>query len=118
MLQFIFTMLVMFSAGTVLFLVTKTLPQLEEGTPTEKLGVFERFVVSEIPERLDRALEMFLLKFLRKLKVWILKVDNSITHHLKRLKPEATNGVSKVDFKEILSEKAAEASSDLPSEKK
>lgn len=103
MFQFIVTNIFMISLGTILYVTVRTLPRIEEGGAPERKGILERWIASEIPEKLDAAFNSFLAKFLRKLKVWLLKVDNFISEHLKKIKPENGNGKTKpaIDFSEI-----------------
>jgi hypothetical protein len=106
MLQFIVTDILMISLGAILYLAVRTLPRVEENLPSEKKGVFERWIASEVPEKIDAAINSFLAKFLRKLKVLILKIDNYVSGHLQRIKTEGVNGngdktKSPIDFKDI-----------------
>ena len=103
MFQFIVTNILMLSLGTVLYIVVRTLPRIQDDGTTEKKGVLERWIASEIPEKIDRALNGFLFKFLRKTKVILLKADNSVSEQLKKIKPEGANGKTPaIDFKEIM----------------
>lgn len=115
MVQFILANIFMVSLGAVIYVVARTLPRLEPESGPEKKSVFERWLASEVPEKIDSALNGFLVKFLRKLKILLLKVDNSLSGHLQKIKPEAggaTNGNGKakpvIDFKEIVAEKNEE----------
>jgi len=69
-----------------LYLLARTLPRLEE-SQTDRKGFLERWFASDIPEKVDLVLNQFLVKFLRKLKVLLLRVDNSLSTHLKKIKP-------------------------------
>lgn len=107
MLQFILTDILMVSLGTILYLVARSLPRIGE-EPTTKQNMFERWVSSEMPEKFDAAFNNFLLKFLRKLKLVLLKADNSITRHLKKIAPNGNGkqlggltGKPKIDYKDI-----------------
>ena len=84
MFSFIFSTLLMLSLGTILYLVARSLPRVEE-EPNAKPSVLDRWATSEIPEKIDAAFNAFLLKFLRKTRVLILKFDNTITKHLKKI---------------------------------
>ncbi len=103
MIQFILTDILMISLGTILYIVARSLPRIEE-EPAAKQNMFERWVSSELPEKFDTAFNNFLLKSLRKFKLVLLKADNSITKHLKKIAPSANgggNGKPKIDFKDI-----------------
>ena len=92
------------SVGVILYVAVRTLPRIEEPAPEEKKGLLERWIASEVPEKLDAVLNGFLVKFLRKLKVFLLKIDNSLSSHLRKIRPE-TNPIEKtkpnIDFSEI-----------------
>ncbi len=106
MAQFIFVNILMVSLAAIIYVVVRTLPRIDDGTPGNK-NVFEKWLTSELPERFDAIFNGFLMKLLRKLKVVLLKVDNYLSGHIKKIKPEGdTNGRSKaIDFKEITAEK-------------
>ena len=53
-----------------------------------------------MPEKIDAAFNNFLLKFLRRTKVLILKLDNVLAKHLQKIKPEEDKRPN-IDFKEI-----------------
>ncbi|GEM_PF-678824 len=113
MLQFILTDILMLSFGIMLYLVARSLPRIEE-EPSGKPNMLDRWAASDIPEKIDAAFNTFLLKFLRKLKLTLLKADNVITRHLKKIVPngngkrlgELTPG-PKIDFKDINNSESA-----------
>ncbi len=94
MFQFIFTNILMISAGALIYVVARALPRLEPEPQPEKKNILERWIASEVPEKVDTALNGFTVKFLRKVKVLLLKTDNALSGHLQRIKPEA-NGAPK-----------------------
>jgi hypothetical protein len=98
-MEFIFIIVLMICLGTVLYLTVQTLPRLEE-VPSDDRGFFERWAHSEMPEKIDAALNNFLLKFLRKVKVLVLKLDNALAKHLQKIKPGEDKRPA-IDFKEI-----------------
>lgn len=98
-MEFIFTTILMICLGTVLYLTVQALPRIEE-VPSEGKGFLERWAHSEMPEKIDAAFNNFLLKFLRKIKVLILKLDNMLAKHLQKIKPEEDKRPN-IDFKEI-----------------
>ena len=98
-MEFIFTTILMICLGTVLYLTVQALPRIEE-VPSDEKGFLERWAHSEMPEKIDAAVNNFLLKFLRKIKVLILKLDNALAKHLQKIKPEEDKRPA-IDFKEI-----------------
>ena len=98
-MEFIFTTILMVCLGTVLYLMVRALPRIED-TPDEDKSFFDRWAHSEIPEKVDAAFNSFLLKFLRKIKVYIMKLDNGVGKHLQKIKPKDKTP-HPIDFKEI-----------------
>jgi hypothetical protein len=98
-MEFIFTTILMICLGTVLYLTVQALPRIEE-VPSDEQGFLERWAHSEMPEKIDAAFNNFLLKFLRKIKVLILKFDNVLAKHLQKMRTEEDKRPN-IDFKEI-----------------
>jgi len=115
MVQFVFTNILMISLGVVLYLLVRALPRVGEDR-AEGSTILDRWAHSEIPEKVDAALNAFLEKFLRRLKLVLLKVDNALASHLKRVKPTNSNGKQQIDFKEIAAEKNGTPSNDSATE--
>lgn len=109
MFVFILNIVLMLSLGTVLFIVARALPRVQEEEGSEntgrKNGLLERWVTSEIPERVDEFLSTFLSKTLRKLKVFLLKIDNNLSSHLKKIKPDASRGENGGGFNDVNEDK-------------
>ncbi len=101
MAMFIFTSVLMISLSAVLYLMVRALPRIVEEPPTEKPGLLDRWAHSQLPEKFDAALNGFLLKILRRLKVLMLKIDNGLSKRLERVKPEDNGKKPNIDFKEI-----------------
>ena len=98
-MEFIFTIILMICVGIVLYLTVQTLPRIEEA-PSDQKGFLERWAHSEMPGKIDAAFNNFLLKFLRRTKVLMLKLDNVLAKHLQKIKPEEDKRPA-IDFKEI-----------------
>ena len=105
MLQFIVTNIFLLSLGVILYVAVRTLPRIDENAMPEKKGAWERWLASGVPEKIDRVLNGFLFKALRRLKVFLLKADNAVNTRLQKIKPEG-NGAQKqnLDFKAIKEE--------------
>ena len=114
MLQFLATDILMLAVGTLLYLAVRALPRLsDDEVALPKRTAIERFIMSEIPERADRLLHSMLGKFYRKLKIFLMRVDNALTHQLKKMHL-SQNGTGltgtvkpKIDFKDITEDKVA-----------
>ncbi len=93
MFTFILNIVFMLSLGTILYIVARALPRVKEEaeeSDNRKGGLLERWVTSEMPEKVDEFLSTFLSKFLRKFKVFLLKIDNALGAHLKKIKPDSS----------------------------
>lgn len=104
--QFILTNILMLSLGVILYVVVRTLPRVDETAVSEKKGAWERWLASGMPERIDRALNGFLFKLLKRVRVLLLKADNAVSGQLKKVKKEENGGAAKsgVDFRAIKEE--------------
>lgn len=104
----------MASLGTMLYLVARSLPRVEEDEISGKPGFLDKLSSSEIPEKLDAAFNNFMAKSLRKTKVVLLKIENFVNDKLKKVSINGTNGNSgltgranskpKIDFKDLAEE--------------
>lgn len=103
MFQFIVTNIFVISLGIILYVAVRTLPRIEESGIPEKRNAWEKWLASGVPERVDRVLNSFLAKFLRKLKVFLLRADNAVTTQLKKVKSDGNGAQAKpsIDFKKI-----------------
>ncbi len=111
--QFIITNIFMLSVGAVLYMAVRTLPRIEDEPAIEKRGAFERWLTSEVPEKIDAALNGFLFKSLKKTRVLLLRFDNTLGEHLKKIKPDGNgSGKSRLDFSAMSGSVAQQA--DLP----
>ena len=84
---FVFTILLMLALGTVLYLMVRALPRVPEESRSKE-SFLDRWAHSEIPERIDAAFNGFLVKFLRRVKVFALKFDNAVSAGLRRAAAE------------------------------
>ncbi|MEK7110490.1 MAG: hypothetical protein AAB867_01405 [Patescibacteria group bacterium] len=120
MFQFILTDILMFALGVMLYLAARSLPRIsEDGAPVEaKRTVFERFVMSDIPHRVDAIMNTQSGKLLRRLKVLMLRFDNYLTERLKKIHTKGAEREKKIDLAEITAEStetpAETAAGDLP----
>lgn len=71
--------------------------------PTTTGKLLDRWAHSQLPEKIDAWFNEWLLKSLRKFKVFTLKLDNSISKHLHKINREnaAAEKKAAIDFKEI-----------------
>ncbi len=114
MLQFILTNVFLISLGAFIFLMIRALPRIgEEPTGGEGHTIFERWVMSEVPHRIDAALNASLWKLFRKTKVIVMRLDNYLTDRLKKISHQTNggglngNGKPKIDFSDLFSGNAS-----------
>ena len=103
MVEFVFTTILMACLLAVLYLMVRALPRIAEEPATESGGLLDRWAHSEIPEKIDAAFNGFLFKLLRKIKILILRIDNSVGLHLQKMKAKDDDHVrrSAIDFREM-----------------
>ncbi|MDP3052392.1 MAG: hypothetical protein Q8N22_00305 [bacterium] len=90
MYDFILQIFIMVSLGTVIFLAARVLPRISETVNTSKTKA-NRF--SSFPfEKIDAAVNAFLEKTLRKIKLIFLKMDNTISKLLEKFKKNGDGG--------------------------
>lgn len=99
---FVFTILLMLALGTTLYLMVRALPRVVEDSQAKE-NFLDRWGRSEIPEKIDAALNGFLLKFLRRMKILALKFDNAVSAGLRRVNIEEKekDKNQKFDLKDI-----------------
>jgi hypothetical protein len=113
MVLFLFTLVLMFSLSAVLYLMVRALPRVAEadginGSSVDgPRGLLDRWAHSELPEKIDASFNAWLLKLLRKFKVFTLKLDNAISRHLRKINHEhaVSDKKTAIDFKEISGKK-------------
>lgn len=99
MLQFIIVNIMMVSLGTILYIVARSLPRIEENESRPQKETFlDRLVMSEIPHRIDTAVNTYTGKLFRKLKISLMRLDNYLTKKLKRMSAEGNGNGKKIDF--------------------
>jgi Na+-transporting methylmalonyl-CoA/oxaloacetate decarboxylase gamma subunit len=86
-MMFVFTILFMFALGAVLYLMVRALPRVAPD-PQAKESFLDRWARSEIPEKIDAAFNGFLVKFLRRVKIFAMKFDNAVSAGLRRAAAE------------------------------
>ncbi len=102
MVEFIFSLILMVCLGAMLYVAVRALPRIEEyGEEADTKNFIERWAHSEIPEKIDAAFGNFLVKFLRRAKVVVLRIDNSIAKSLRKVKPQEHHANTNIDFKEL-----------------
>lgn len=90
MFKFILQIAIMLSLGAVIYLIARATPRInDEELRVKAAGVREpRFM--NFLEKIDARFKIYSEKFLRRVRVWILKLDNSVAQKLHRFKKEAS----------------------------
>ncbi|HEY4526145.1 MAG TPA: hypothetical protein VJL32_03575 [Candidatus Paceibacterota bacterium] len=112
-IQFTLSTILMIAVGVILYFTARALPRITEEGEVQKASLLERWLTSEIPHRIDQALNNYMGKFFRKLKVYILRLDNVLTGKLKKMNM-GLNSKPKIDFNEITGEKNGESNGSGP----
>jgi len=107
MFAFILTNIFFLSLAGVILLVVRALPRVEEDK-IKKQSFLDKIAASEIPEKLDAVLGNTMFKLLRKLKVFIMRLDNYVNKEIKHFSKGAAEKPVQ-DFKAIVEEEKDEA---------
>ena len=92
----------MVCVSVVLYLMVRALPRIAEEPQTEdKHSMLDRWARSQIPEKVDATLNGYRVKFLRRVRVLVLRLDNGLSKRLQKAKPEDNDKRPNIDFKEI-----------------
>jgi hypothetical protein len=109
-MELIFLNILLVGACLVIWLLIRALPRMEKEAPGSR-GWFERWLTSELPGKIDAFVSTFWVRTLRRFKVFVLRLDNSLNQKLQRMKLESGEGIKgdKIDLKKVVEERAAEA---------
>lgn len=106
--NFILQIFLMVGIGGVVYLFARAAPRIDdtlEQKEKDKTGK----LLSKIPiERIDMALSNFWEKFLRRMRVSLLKIDNFLMNHLNRRKSSAQLNNKKSDLLTAITSKKPE----------
>ena len=108
MIEFNLIDILLISLGVILYIIAQALPRVDDNPEmVEKKNFLDRFAHSDVPEKLDGMFNMFLLKFLKRIKILTLKLDNALSRQLKKIRSDENEKKSIIDFKEIIENKEA-----------
>ena len=93
MYHFILQILIMLSLGVLVYMAARKIPQISDTVPEEVAGQPKGFwhqvelVLGKMPlDRFDLAVSQFLEKNIRRMKLFLARLDNYLTHHLEQFK--------------------------------
>jgi len=90
MYNFVLQLIVFTSLGIVVYLMARALPRVSDSETTRGPNWIDRLMKRVPTQEIDRGINVFLVKFLRKLKLVILKIDNFISHRLGKLSKKSS----------------------------
>ena len=112
MYNFVIQTLIMISAGVMIYLVARKVPRIidvvDDGALNKPKGLGAKLdhLLSSLPlEKIDFFVSQILEKMLRKTKLWVMKLDNQLTHHLNKYKKFKPTSGTETSAKPSLFEK-------------
>ncbi len=99
MFAFILTNIFFLSLAGLILLTIRAMPRVEEDQ-VKKGGILDKLAASEIPEKIDAILGSTMFKFFRRLKVFIMRLDNFVNSEIKRFSKTVGEKPAQ-DFKEM-----------------
>ncbi len=90
MYNFILQIITMLSLGVMIYLIARAVPRVSEEIPRPESKVDRWFIFLRI-EKIDSLFGNFLEKFLRRIKLIIMKLDNITSDHLDKIKKSKIN---------------------------
>ena len=87
MTKFIIQLVMMLSLGSILYIIARALPRISDDDLKNKKTNHPHWFISYL-EKADEWLKAFSEKFLRRARVWILKLDNFVARKLSMFKKE------------------------------
>ena len=88
MFKFLLEIIIVCGFGVVLYLFARALPRIEEGTGESREKRSKSDALSVYLEKIDEWIGAVMEKFLRRAKIWVLKLDNFVSVRLNRFKNE------------------------------
>lgn len=107
MYNFILQIIIMASLGTLIYLIARAVPRienLEESFQKLPVGKLDR-LINLIPlDKIDITLSTLTEKMLRKIKLNLMRWDNLMAGHLKKIKKTNGNGFTKEEKPTLFNE--------------
>ncbi len=88
MLKFLLEIVIVCAFGVVVYLFTRMLPRIDDAHIASKEEKMKGDALSVYLEKIDEWLTIMFEKFLRRVKVWILRLDNLVNEQLNKFKKE------------------------------
>lgn len=87
-LKFLLEIIIICAFGVIVYLFTRTLPRVDDAHVTSEEKKLKGDALSSYLEKIDEWLTIIFEKFLRRAKVWVLKLDNLVNEQLNKFKRE------------------------------
>lgn len=95
MLKFISNILTFVGIGTILYLVIKTLPKIDDTEITlSKHSFVNSHIVFHYMEKIDDRIKYYTERFLRRFGIVLMKLENSVQKKLSKIKSEKSDTLS------------------------
>lgn len=109
-MEILFLNILLVGAGLIIWLLIRALPRMSDDVSGTK-GWFDRWLTSKLPGKIDAFTSTLWVRTLRRFKVFVLRLDNSLNQKLQRMKLESGEGIKgdKIDLKKVVEDRAAEA---------
>ena len=99
MYNFVLQTIFLLSFGAIIYLFARAVPRVDESAVSAPRRNYLDELLKKMPlEKADALVGGFLEKFLRKVKIIVLKMDNLLTKHLQSLKPTAQDAAKPTLF--------------------
>jgi hypothetical protein len=89
MTSFILQSLMMLSLGVVLYLLARALPRIDDSELNPPVRNIHHQRLTAYLEKIDGWINYFLERFLRKLRLFLMKLDNTVSQKLGKFKKDA-----------------------------
>jgi hypothetical protein len=87
MLNFVLINILFVSIGVIIYIFARSLPRIEEKEKEKEpeMHHIDKFLVSDLPNKIDFLINFYTAKILRRLKIWSMRFDNYLTESLKKI---------------------------------
>ena len=108
MYNFILQICSMVGFGGMVYMIARGTPRIDDRLEEKEKSKLDRWF-SKIPiEKIDITLSNFLEKFLRRLRVYLLRMDNFLVGHLNKIKSATQSNNKKSDLLQAIASKKTE----------
>ena len=95
MYSFLLEIILMLSLGVVIYIFARAIPRVSDEIVETRHNIFDKLIASLPLEKIDTSFGIFLEKTLRKARLMILRMDNTLGSYLDNVKKMKGNGNQK-----------------------